>query len=194
MIAHATHAATRLRTPTAWTVPTHAFDYANAVNHWLRNFRNPHQTKAVYLAAWFVTDTIHEVDAYPDDPAFAKPDPASRRGWADRQSLGGVLAELEPAIAAQNPNDALALVQSYLERTGERDKLVGLLTHCAGKFQGDAHIFRNARSTIEEYTLNTSSERRKNILFESWTHFLSFYRKRTLSRDCYELYQRYFMS
>jgi hypothetical protein len=54
--------------------------------------------------------------------------------------------------------------------------------------------FRNARSIIEEYTHNTSSERRKNVLFEAWTHFLSFYRKRTLSPDCYELYQRYFMS
>src|SRR6266508_4617642 len=194
MIAHATHASTRLRTPVAWTVPTHAFDYANAVNHWLRNFKNPHQTKAVYLAAWFVTDTIHEVDSYPDDPAIATPDPASRRQWADGRSLPQVLAELEPAIAAQNPNDALALVQSYLERTGERDTLIGLLAHCAGKFQGDAHIFRNARSIIEEYTHNTSSERRKNVLFESWTHFLSFYRKRTLAPDCYELYQRYFMS
>ena len=105
-----------------------------------------------------------------------------------------MLAELEPAIAAQNPNDALALAQSYLERTGERATLIGVLAHCAGKFQGDAHIFRNARSIIEEYTHNTSSERRKNVLFESWTHFLSFYRKRTLAPDCYELYQRYFMS
>ena len=194
MIAHATHAVTRLRTPAAWTVPTHAFDYGNAVNHWLRTFKNPHQTKAVYLAAWFVTDTIREVDSYPDDPAIARPDPASRRAWADSRSLPQALAELEPAIAAQNPNDALALVQSYLERTRERDKLIGMLAHCAGKFQGDAHIFRNARSIIEEYTHNTSSERRKNVLFESWTHFLSFYRKRTLAPDCYELYQRYFMS
>ena len=194
MIAHATHASSRLRTPVAWTVPTHAFDYCNAVNHWLRNFTNPHQTKALYLAAWFVTDTIHEVDSYPDDPAIAKPDPASRRAWADALPLPRVLGELEVAIAAQNPSDALALVQSYVERTAERQTLIGLLAHCAGKFQGDAHIFRNARSIIEEYTFNTSSERRKNVLFESWAHFLSFYRKRTLSTDCYELYQQYFMS
>jgi hypothetical protein len=105
-----------------------------------------------------------------------------------------VLGELETAIAAQNPNDALALVQSYLERTAERQNLIAMLAHCAGKFQGDAHIFRNARSIIEEYTYNTSSERRKNVLFESWTHFLSFYRKRTLWTACYELYQQYFMA
>jgi hypothetical protein len=98
MIAHATHAVTRLRTPASWTVPTHAFDYCNAVNHWLRNFKNPHQTKAVYLAAWFVTDTIREVDSYPDDPAIARPDPASRRAWADGRSLAQVLAELLEAI------------------------------------------------------------------------------------------------
>jgi hypothetical protein len=85
-------------------------------------------------------------------------------------------------------------VRSYVERTGERRNLIAMLAHCAGKFQGDAHIFRNARSIIEEYTHNTSSERRKNVLFESWTHFLSFYRKRTLSTTCYELYQQYFMA
>jgi hypothetical protein len=56
------------------------------------------------------------------------------------------------------------------------------------------HVFRYARSIIEEYTSNTSSKWRKNVLFESWTHFLSFYRQRTLATTCYELYQRYFMT
>jgi hypothetical protein len=192
MIAHATHSVSRLRAPTAYTVPTHSFDYANAVNHWLRSFRNPHQVKAVYLAAWFVTDTIHEVDSYPDPPDVARPDPASRRAWADGLALRPALAELETAIAAQDPSSAVALVRSYCERTGARDPLIGMLAHCAGKFQGDAHIFRNARSVIEEYYLNTASERRKNVLFEHWAHFLAFYRKRTLSTACHDLYHQYF--
>ena len=51
---------------------------------------------------------------------------------------------------------------------------------------------RAVLSQMDDYTLD--SERRKNVLFEAWTHFLSFYRKRTLSPDCYELYQQYFMS
>ena len=68
MIAHATHCVTKLRAPIGYTVPMHSFDYANVVNYWLRNFQHPHQAKAVYLAAWFVTDTIHEVDFYPDMP------------------------------------------------------------------------------------------------------------------------------
>jgi hypothetical protein len=192
MIAHATHCVTRLRAPIAYTVPTHSFDYANAVNYWLRNFENPHQAKAVYLAAWFVTDTIREVDTYPDPPDVARPDPPSRQAWADGLALPLVLAELETAVAAQDPSSAVALVRSYVGRTGERDRLIGMLAHCAGKFQGDAHIFRNARSVIEEYYLNGASERRKGVLFEYWAHFLSFYKKRTLSTDCYELYHRYF--
>lgn len=28
------------------------------------------------------------------------------------------------------------LVQSYVERTAERDRLLRMLVHCAGKFQG----------------------------------------------------------
>ena len=81
---------------------------------------------------------------------------------------------------------------SYQERTGERDPLIRTLVHCAGKFQGDAHIFRNARSIIEEYYANSASPRRKDVLFQAWAHFLSFYKKRTLSTDCYELYQHHF--
>jgi hypothetical protein len=87
----------------------------------------------------------------------------------------------------------VALVRSYLERTGERDHLVAVLAHSAGKFQGDAHIFRNARSVLEEYYLNSASERRKTVFLEYWAHFLSFYRKRTLSTACYDLYHRYFV-
>lgn len=192
MIAHATHCVRRLRAPIAYTVPMHSFDYANVVNHWLRRFRNRHQAKAVYLSAWFVTDTIREVDTYPDLPDVDRPDPDSRQPWADGLALGAVLGELETAIAAQDPSRSVALVRSYLARTGERHALIGQLLHCAGKLQGDAHIFRNARSVIEEYYLNTASERRKGVLFEFWAHFLSFYKKRTLSTACYDLYHRYF--
>jgi hypothetical protein len=192
MIAHATHASTRLRTPAVFNVPTHSFDYCNAINHWLRSFRNPHQVKALYLGAWFVTDTIHEADMTPDAPDVAPPDPAARRAWADGLGPAEILTALETAVAAQDPSSAVALVRSYTERTGERQRLIAMLVHCAGKFQGDAHIFRNARSVIEEYTHNTASERRKNVLFEYWASFLSFYKKRTLSTDCYDLYHRYF--
>jgi hypothetical protein len=188
MIAHATHCVERLRTPIAYTVPMHSFDYANAVNHWLRTFRHPHQAKAVYLSAWFVTDTIREVDWYPDDPAVARPDAAPFRRWAEGMSTGEALAELERTIAAQDPSRSVALVESYLGRAGDRDPLIRTLVHCAAKFQGDAHIFRNARSMIEEYYLNSASLRRKDVLFKAWAHYLAFYKKRTLSTECYELY------
>jgi hypothetical protein len=194
MIAHATHCVQRLRAPIAYTVPTHSNDYCNVINHWLRTAKHPHQAKAVYLGAWFVTDTIREIDSYPDVPDAAKPDPAALRDWADGLALSEVLAELEPTIARQDASRAVALVQSYVERTAERDQLIRMLVHCAAKFQGDAHIFRNARSHIEEYTYNTCSEARKNMLFQSWVHFLTFYRKRTLSTDCYDMYHRYFVN
>jgi hypothetical protein len=86
----------------------------------------------------------------------------------------------------------VALVRAYQQRTAERDGLIRTLVHCAAKFQGDAHIFRNARSVIEEYYANTASPRRKDVLFQAWAHYLAFYRKRTLSTDCYELYHHHF--
>jgi hypothetical protein len=191
-IAHATHCVERLRSPIAYTVPMHSFDYANVVNFWLRHFRHPHQAKAIYLSAWFVTDTIREVDWYPDDPAIARPDYAPHRVWAERLSATEALAELERAIAAQDPARSVALVRAYQQHTPDRDGLTRTLVHCAGKFQGDAHIFRNARSVIEEYYANSASPRRKDVLFQAWAHYLAFYRKRTLSTDCYELYHHHF--
>jgi hypothetical protein len=191
-IAHAIHCVERLRTPIAYTVPMHSFDYANVVNFWLRNFKHTHQAKAVYLSAWFVTDTIREIDWYPDDPAVAKPDYRPFREWAEALSVPEALAELERTIAAQDPSRAVALVRAYQQRTGDRDALIRTLVHCAGKYQGDAHIFRNARSVIEEYYHNSASPRRKEILFQAWAHYLSFYKKRTLSTECYDLYHDHF--
>jgi hypothetical protein len=191
-IAHATHCVNTLRSAIAYTVPMHSFDYANVVNFWLRNFRHTHQAKAVYLSAWFVTDTIREVDWYPSDPTTAKPDAAPFRDWAGRLSVPEILAELEQTIAAQDPSRSVALVRAYQERAAERDPLIRTLVHCAGKFQGDAHIFRNARSIIEEYYANSATPSRKDVLFQAWAHFLSFYKKRTLSTDCYDLYQHHF--
>lgn len=196
-IAHATHCVGRLRSPIAYTVPMHSFDYANVVNFWLRNFKNKHQAKAVFLSAWFVTDTIHEVDAYPDLPGATKPDPDSHRDWAEGIATASLLDELESAVFDQDPSRAVALVRVWNARKdprqeGSRDDLIRMLAHCAGKYQGDAHIFRNATSVIEEYHLNTASPERKDILFEFWAHYLSFYMKRTLETDCYDLYHRYF--
>ena len=192
MIAHAIHCVERLRQPIAYTVPMHSFDYANVVNFWLRNFKHTHQPKAVYLSAWFVTDTIREIDWYPDDPAIAKPDYRPFEDWAGRLSISEALAELERTIAAQDPSRSVALVRAYQERTGERDALIRMLVHCAAKFQGDAHIFRNARSIIEEYYLNSASPRRKDVLFQAWAHYLAFYKKRSLSTECYDLYHDHF--
>ena len=192
MIAHATHCVNRLRAPIAYTVPMHSYDYCNVINYWLRNYTNPHQAKAVYLGAWFVTDIIGEIDWYPDVPGATTPEPDAFKDWADGLALPAILAELETTIAAQDPSRSVALVQSYVERTAERDQLIHMLVHCAGKYQGDAHIFRNARSHIEEYTHNTCSAKRKNILFVAWAHYLSYYKKRTLATDCYDMYNRHF--
>lgn len=194
MLAHATHCVERLRAPVAYTVPMHSFDYCNVVSHWLNHYRHPHQAKAVYLSAWFVTDIIGEIDWYADVPGAVKPDPAPFKDWADGLALKQVLAKLEGTIAAQDPSRSVALVQSYVERTAEREQLIQMLVHCAAKYQGDAHIFRNARSIIETYSRMTCSEARKNVLFSFWAHYLSFYRKRTLATDCLDMYYRYFVN
>lgn len=38
---------------------------------------------------------------------------------------------------AQDPARSVALVRAYQQRTADRDALIRMLVHCAGKFQGD---------------------------------------------------------
>jgi hypothetical protein len=108
---------------------------------------------------------------------------------AERLRLQGQSGQDPPAEAAHEDAD-VRIAQS--EQLSRRPR-----AHRAGRspdrqFQGDAHIFRNARSIIEEYYLNSASPRRKDVLFQAWAHYRSFYKKRTLSTECYELYHQHF--
>ena len=62
----------------------------------------------------------------------------------------------------------------------------------------DAKSFDSVRDRLAEGArlyvgagTGTVSARRKRMLFDYWAAFLSFYKKRTLSTDCYDLYHRY---
>jgi hypothetical protein len=169
----------------------HAYDYANVVNFWLRNYDHPHQAKAVYFQAHFIHDCVSLTKSFPrnpDSPDYLG-DPAPHRAWADGLSTANLLGQLLGAVERLECARAVALTESYLQRTNQRKPLVRTLTLAAAKFQNDPHIQRNAATSIEEWELTTAREHRDNIL-RAWAKYVSGGAKRTTALDCVEQYER----
>jgi hypothetical protein len=178
--------------PNALFTPGHAWDYCNVVNSWIRNYDNPHQVKGLYFQAAFVNDVIRANRQFPQDPAMAI-EPSSRfRDWADGHSLDLLLVALDEAILAQDPSRTLALVDSYLERTGERQKLLSTIVFSACRFQNDPHVQRHAITALEEYERHTTS--RRDEIIRAAAKYAARCIKRSLAMEAFDLYTRSFAS
>jgi len=176
--------------PVSFFTPGHAFDYCNVVNHWLRTYDNPHQVKALYLAALFVNDVIRANMMFPRDPSAEIEPPARYAPAMALKDEAALLVEIEDACTVQDCSRAMAAVEAYLTRTDERDALLATLSFAASKVQNDPHIERLCVSSIEEYRHNSTS--RKDDILRGWTKYLSRAIRRSNALGCFELYQRQF--
>jgi hypothetical protein len=181
-----------LEHPSAFNYPMHSFDYQNVVNTWLRTYDSPHQVKAPFMTARFVNDAIRFNAMYPRDPQVALQPRENFRPWADEIALDRLPPLLLEHILAQDAPRACALVDSYLDRTDERQTLMQTIAYAACHFQNDPHILRNCNSSIEEFTYN-QTPRRDDIL-RGFVKHQSRYVKRTLAPEAFGLYARYFDS
>jgi hypothetical protein len=113
-----------LEHPNAFLHPTHALDYLNVVQAWVREYDSPHQVKAIFMAARFMNDTIRSNAMIPRDPKFALEPRKCHRAWADGIAIDRLLPILQEHIRAQarsstrtwtgRPNAALCLILSHL--------------------------------------------------------------------------------
>jgi len=179
-----------LETPSLFSHPTHALDYTNVVQSWIRDHNNPHQAKAVFLAARFMNDTIRSNATYPRDPNYTLEPRQKFRGWADGIAVDRMLPILEEHVLAQDAPRACALVDSYLERTRERQALLDTITYAACHWQNDPHVMRNCSSSLEEYRSNRTP--RKDDIIRGYVKHQSRYIKRASTHDCYNLFADYF--
>jgi hypothetical protein len=181
-----------LEHPSAFSHPMHSFDYLNVVNHWLRTYDNPHQPKAVYMAARFINDAFRANAMFPRDPKVELAPRAEYRPYADEIAVDRLLPVLQEAILAQDAPRAGALVDSYLERTAERKELLETITYAACHWQNDPHVMRNCISSIEEWTANQTS--RRDDVIRGYVKHQSRYIKRAKAHECLDLYTRHFFS
>ena len=179
-----------LEHPTLFSHPTHALDYTNVVQHWIRGHDNPHHVKGVFMAARFMNDTIRSNAMYPRDPKFAMERRQSHRAWADSIPVDRMLPVLEKHLLAQDAPRACALADSYLERTTERRQLLDTITYAACHWQNDPHVMRNCSSSLEEYRHNQTP--RRDDIIRGYVKHQSRYIKRALTHDCYQVFADHF--
>jgi hypothetical protein len=179
-----------LEDPKLFSNPMHSFDYLNVVNTWLRNYSNPHQVKAPFMAARFVNDSIRANAMQPRDPKNALPPRSDFRVWADDIPVERLLGALLEHILVQDAPRACALVDSYLARTAERQELMDTITYAACHFQNDPHVMRNCTSSVEEFTYN-QTPRRDDIL-RGFVKHQARYVKRADNHDAFNMYARFF--
>jgi hypothetical protein len=176
--------------PKLFNHPMHSFDYLNVVNTWLRNYDNPHQVKAPFMVARFVNDAIRSNAMQPRDPKFALPPRSAFSDFANDVPLERVLPELLEQILMQDAPRACALVDSYLERTAERQELLETIMYAACHFQNDPHVMRNCTSSVEEFTYNQTA--RRDDILRGFVKHQARYVKRAEDHAAFNLYARYF--
>src|SRR5262252_9169299 len=142
------------------------------------------------MAARFVNDAIRANAMSPRDPVLGLPSRFEFRAWADAVPLDRILGELLDQDLVQDAPRACALVDSYLERTAEREQLLQTITYAACHFQNDPHVMRNCTSSIEEFTYN-QTPRRDDIL-RGYVKHQARYVKRAEDHAAFNLYAKYF--
>jgi hypothetical protein len=179
-----------LEHPHLFNHPMHAFDYLNVVNTWIRNYDSPHQVKGPFMVARFVNDAFRSNAMSPRDVVQGLPSRFEFREWADSVPIDRALGELLEQILVQDAPRACALVDSYLERTAERQRLTDTIIYAACHFQNDPHVMRNCTSSLEEFAAN-ETPRRDDIL-RGFVKHQARYVKRATNHAAFNLYARYF--
>jgi hypothetical protein len=179
-----------LEHPNAFLHPTHALDYMNVVQSWIRNHDNPHQVKAVFMGARFMNDTIRSNANVPRDPKSALEPRQNWRRWADDIPVDRMLPVLKEHVLEQDAPRSAALVDSYLERTSERHDLLDTITYAACHWQNDPHVMRNGASSLEEFRHNRTS--RRDDIIRGYVKHQARYIKRAPTHDCYRVFVDYF--
>jgi hypothetical protein len=144
----------------------------------------------VFLGARFMNDTIRSNASFPRDPNFALEPRSAHRSWADDIAIDRLLPVLKQYVLAQHAPRSCALVDSYLDRTAERNDLLDTITYAACHWQNDPHVMRNCASSLEEFRHNRTS--RRDDIIRGFVKHQSRYVKRAPTHDCYQLYVQHF--
>jgi len=159
----------------------HVYEYTNTLGWFFDRFHHPHRLKLLYVAGSFIRQVAHALEVTGNGPADTTPTRAMTE-----QSGQQLLASLDDAMVARNPNASVALVRAYLHGGYDRGPLVRTLALGAAKHGNDPHNQEIGLCFLEDYRKSSSPER--DLLLLGCAHHTAGHIK---YGDSLEVYRRF---
>src|SRR5260370_945916 len=106
--------------PNNFSMPQHTYEYCNTIGWFYDNFEHPQRLKLLYVAGSMVNQGAWNQRS----SGWLKSDPIKAPSGADRMNGSQIIGNLEAAIAALDPPQAVAWTKAYLDSGEDRSLLV----------------------------------------------------------------------
>ncbi len=151
--------------PNNFSMSQHGYEYCNTLGWFFDTFEHPHRLKLLFVAASFIQHAAeHQRDTSDNGPRTITP-PAGSPAWPSAK----ILTELERALLALRPPEAVDLTAAYLESGADRALLVQTLASAAAITGNDPHNQELGLCLLEDYA-HTQAHDRERLLLASAQH------------------------
>ena len=146
--------------PNNFSMPQHTYEYCNTIGWFYDNFEHPQRLKLLYVAGSMVNQAAWNQRS----SGWLKSEPVKAPSGADRMNGGQIIGNLEAAIAALDPPQAVAWTKAYLDSGEDRSLLVQRLALMATRIGNDPHNQEIPQCMLEDYGKNQSRDRERLLL------------------------------
>lgn len=146
--------------PNNYSMSQHGYEYTNTLGWFYDTFAHPHRLKLLFVAASFINEASHHQMNTPDNGPANIRIPEGARGLTH----GALLARLDEAIIALDPDAAVNLTAAYLDGSHPRAPLVRTLATAAAKFGNDPHNQELGICLLEDWRKSSAAGRDRLLL------------------------------
>jgi len=172
--------------PNNFSMSQHGYEYCNTLGWFFDTFEHPHRLKLLFVAASFIQHAAeHQRDTADNGPRTIAP-PAGSSAWPAAR----VLTELERALLALRPDEAVDLTAAYLASGADRAPLVETLASGATIVGNDPHNQELGLCLLEDYA-HTRAHGRERLLLACAQHTAG-HRKYGDHLECYRRFAEAF--
>jgi hypothetical protein len=146
--------------PNNFSMPQHTYEYCNTIGWFYDNFEHPQRLKLLYVAGSMVNQAAWNQRS----SGWLKSEPIKAPSGASRMNGGEIIGNLEAAIAALDPPQAVAWTKAYLDSGEDRSLLVQRLALLAARIGNDPHNQEIPQCMLEDYGKSQSRDRERLLL------------------------------
>jgi hypothetical protein len=146
--------------PNNFSMPQHTYEYCNTIGWFYDNFAHPQRLKLLYVAGSMVNQAAWNQRS----SGWLKSEPIKAPSGADRMNGSQIIGNLEAAIAALDPPQAVSWTKAYLDSGEDRPLLVQRLALMATRIGNDPHNQEIPQCMLEDYGKSQSRDRERLLL------------------------------